>query len=186
MASKINLRLYQEELLQKIQAKEAGEADATNSRLGVMVGQDFVLVNLTDISEVVPMPECSPVPLTKSWFLGLANIRGNLYAVNDLSLLVADSEEAKQTAAQAKLVEAKPSEARLLLLNEVVLDQAGLLVDRVIGLRQANLLTVRVLKSAPAFCYTRYQYEDDQGRIWNELDVQMLVDSKMFLQPSLV
>lgn len=181
MANKINLRLYQEELLEKIQAKEAGDADATNSRLGVMIGQDFVLVNLTDISEVVPMPECSPVPLTKPWFLGLANIRGSLYAVNDLSLLIANAQEIHQAANQAK-----SSEARLLLLNEAVLDQAGLLVDRVIGLRQANLLTVRVVKSASAFCYTRQQYEDDQGRIWNELNVQMLVDSKVFLQPSLV
>lgn len=181
MADKINLRLYQEELLAKIQEKEAGDADALSSRLGVMIGQDYVLVNLTDISEVVPLPECSPVPLTKPWFMGLANIRGNLYAVNDLSLLVANSQESSQAGDQVK-----PSEARLLLLNEAVLDQAGLLVDRVIGLRQSNLLTARALKSEPAFCYTRLQYEDDQGRIWNELNVQTLVDSKVFLQPSVV
>jgi twitching motility protein PilI len=181
MADKINLRLYQEELLAKIQAKEAVDADATNSRLGVVVGQDYVLVNLTDISEVVPMPECSPVPLTKPWFLGLTNIRGNLYAVNDLSLLITNSPEINQTVDHTK-----SSEARLLLLNGAILDQVGLLVDRVIGLRHSNLLTVRVLKSEPAFCYTRQQYEDDQGRIWNELNVQVLVDSKVFLQPSLL
>lgn len=181
MTEKINLRLYQEELLAKIQEKESGDADASNSRLGVVIGQDFVLVNLTDISEVVPLPECSPVPLTKPWFMGLANIRGNLYAVNDLSLLVANSPESSQVGNQIK-----SSEARLLLLNDAVLDQAGLLVDRVVGLRQSNLLTARALKSEQAFCYTRLQYEDDQGRIWNELNVQALVDSKVFLQPSVV
>jgi twitching motility protein PilI len=181
MADKINLRLYQEELLAKIQAKEAFDADATNSRLGVVVGQDYVLVNLTDISEVVPMPEYSPVPLTKPWFLGLTNIRGNLYAVNDLNLLITNAPEINQAVDHTK-----SSEARLLLLNGAILDQVGLLVDRVIGLRYSNLLTVRVLKREPAFCYTRQQYEDDQGRIWNELNVQVLVDSKVFLQPSLV
>lgn len=181
MANKINLRLYQEELLAKIQAKEAGGVDAASSCLGVMVGDDYVLVNLADISEVVPMPECNAVPLTQPWFLGLANIRGNLYAVNDLSLLVA---KAKQS--EFKVEQAHSSEARLLLLNEAVLEQAGLLVDRVIGLRQTNPLKVKTLKNESEFCYTRQQYEDEQGRVWNELNVQALVDSNVFLQPSLV
>lgn len=185
MADKINLRLYQEELLAKIQAKEAGGLDISDSRLGVMVGQDFVLVSLTDISEVVPVPEFSPVPLTKYWFLGLANIRGNLYAVNDLSLLVTSLEHQDPPPDQ-KNYYLKSSEARLLLLNSDLVDQAGLLVDKVIGLRQSNLLTVRSQKNNAEFCYTRQQYEDEEGCIWNELDVQGLIHSKTFLQPSLV
>ena len=36
------------------------------------------------VSEVVPSPSILALPLTRTWFCGLSNVRGNLYSVVDL------------------------------------------------------------------------------------------------------
>src|SRR5690349_3460346 len=82
MAEKLSLRDYQRDLAQRLRA-----ADGTRvaSLLALQVGQEGWLVDLTDAGEVLPVPAMTPVPLTKGWFRGMANIRGNLYSVADFS-----------------------------------------------------------------------------------------------------
>ena len=40
-------------------------------------------VDLSDAGEVIPVPPITPVPLTRPWFKGATNIRGNLFSVVD-------------------------------------------------------------------------------------------------------
>jgi twitching motility protein PilI len=42
------------------------------------------MVKMDEVSEIVDMPKCTKVGGTKSWFLGLANVRGNLLPITDL------------------------------------------------------------------------------------------------------
>lgn len=49
------------------------------------VRERYRLVNLADSGEVVPLLPLTDVPLTKPWFVGMANIRGSLYSVTDFS-----------------------------------------------------------------------------------------------------
>lgn len=69
------------------------------------------------------MPQLTPVPLTKKWFSGIANIRGNLYSVADFSALRGG--------------EATPMNAssRLLLIGTKHGSNAALLVTRMLGLK---------------------------------------------------
>ncbi len=55
------------------------------SKLGLQVGDDRWLVDLADAGEVIPVPPITAVPLTRPWFAGVANIRGNLYSVVDFA-----------------------------------------------------------------------------------------------------
>jgi twitching motility protein PilI len=50
-----------------------------------MIGGRLCLLDLTQISEIVPLQTATPVPLTQDWYLGLANIRGHLTGVIDLA-----------------------------------------------------------------------------------------------------
>ena len=43
------------------------------------------LIRLADAGEVIAVPPIVPVPLTQRWFLGIANIRGNLFSVIDFA-----------------------------------------------------------------------------------------------------
>lgn len=65
----------------------AGVSDQSAAGLlGVQAGSDFWLISLFDSGEIIPLTPLTGVPLTKPWFAGIANIRGNLYAVADFPL----------------------------------------------------------------------------------------------------
>ncbi len=74
------LRDYQRELAERLRGGEGGR---TSSKLGMQVGRESWLVDLADAGEVIPVPPITPVPLTRPWFRGVTNIRGNLYSVVD-------------------------------------------------------------------------------------------------------
>jgi len=82
MAKKISLREFQEHLAARL-VGASGQSAA--GLLGIQSGADYWLVNLSDSGEIVPLTPLTAVPLTKPWFAGIANIRGNLYSVADFS-----------------------------------------------------------------------------------------------------
>src|SRR5512135_612054 len=82
MSKRFNLREFQQSVLDRLQ--EGGGSHA--STLGVQVGSDYWLVDMSDINEVLSPPPLTRVPLTKPWYCGVANVRGNLYSVIDYGL----------------------------------------------------------------------------------------------------
>lgn len=178
MARKFDLRKYQEEILARI-GKQAEVAGLTSrSRLGVGIGKARVLVNLDEISEVVPLPELTAVPLTRLWFLGVANVRGVLYSIIDLALLGGDEEDG---AVPTQLKD----NSRVLLFHEQFRQQAGIVVDRVVGLRNMGQMQAKTPAAPPPFWARETVYEDESGAVWLELDVEALITSKQFTQPGL-
>ena len=83
---KTSLRDVQQDLVERI--KGAADQSSSGARLGVQAGAANFLLHLEEAGEVLPLPQVTSVPLTKPWFLGLANIRGNLHSVIDLSLFI--------------------------------------------------------------------------------------------------
>ncbi|WP_420583008.1 chemotaxis protein CheW [Reichenbachiella sp.] len=66
---------------------EAVQQVEENSRMLVVfpVGQEEYAFEIGQIKEVVPVPPISPVPQTRPYILGVANVRGNVLAVIDLA-----------------------------------------------------------------------------------------------------
>jgi twitching motility protein PilI len=89
MAKRISLREFQQSLSERLLSARRGEGGQT--LLGIESGAEDLpggsrwLVDLADSGEVVPLPQLTPAPLTKSWFAGIANIRGVLYSVVDFA-----------------------------------------------------------------------------------------------------
>jgi twitching motility protein PilI len=163
MAGKISLRDYQRDLAERLRNAGAGRAA---SMLGVQVDDEAWLVDLREAGEVVPVPAITPVPLTRPWFKGVANIRGNLYSVVDFAAFL-----------QRKSV-VPGDQSRLLLLSERFRLGAALLVDRSLGLRNPAQLT---RKEGEQAAWTRAQYADAEGRQWKELDLAQLAQHADFL-----
>lgn len=164
MAARTSLRDYQRELAARLQGASLGRAA---SKLGLQVGAEAWLVDLTDAGEVVPVPPITPVPLTRPWFRGVANIRGNLYSVVDFPAFLGGAAAAVS------------EQARLLLLGERFRMGSALLVDRSLGLRGADQLQARAGAAGPA--WLKAEYTDKDGRHWKELDVAQLVQAAAFL-----
>ena len=163
MAASSSLRDYQRALAERL--RNAGSAQQP-SKLGLQVGSEAWLVDLADAGEVLPVPRITAVPLTRPWFKGIANIRGNLCGVIDFPAFLDHGEVARS------------DQARLLLFGERFRLGAGLLVDRSLGLRSPSQLQPIQGEPRP---WVRTQYEDPDRRRWMELDVRQLVTHAEFL-----
>ncbi|MBL8395073.1 MAG: chemotaxis protein CheW [Candidatus Accumulibacter sp.] len=165
MTKKISLHEFQSYLA----ARLAGTSNQTPAGLlGVQAGSQYWLLDLADSGEIVTLTPLTTVPLTKAWFAGIANIRGNLYSVVDLSAFV------------GKEATPRNSSSRLLLVGSRHGSNAALLVNRMIGLRNVDALTPEPAASdAPA--WAAETYSDNEGRRWNKLRVRELLADEAFM-----
>ena len=170
-AAKVDLRTFQRELAARLATKTAAQVES--SRLGLACGGDRWLIRLADAGEVVALPEIVPVPLTRPWYLGVANIRGSLYSVVDFARFLSRDE----TAAGAQ--------SRLVLFGARAGDiNAGLMVTRVLGLRNVSeLAPAAPPQAAPGWYGQRWM--DGDGHAWQEIDLAMLARDPAFLQVGL-
>ncbi|MGH8802721.1 MAG: chemotaxis protein CheW [Casimicrobiaceae bacterium] len=167
-AARLDLRSFQQGLAARLAARTTAQVEA--SRLALDCAGTRWLVRLADAGEVIAVPPIARVPLTRDWFLGLANIRGNLYTVVDFAAFVGSAP-----------VPASPA-ARLLLLNAHSGDlNAGLVVERVTGLRNlAELAEHAAPPGAPDWYVQRWS--DADGNTSQEIDLVALARDPAFLQ----
>jgi twitching motility protein PilI len=169
MAERLSLKDYQRALAERL--REAG-AGRMASKLGLQLGSETWLVDLSDAGEVIPVPQVTPVPLTRPWFRGVANVRGNLYSVIDFPAFLGSG------------AVALGEHSRLLLLGERFRTAAALLVDRSLGLRNPDQLKPRPAANGEPPAWLRGEFEDTEGKSWKELDVPQLVRHADFLSVS--
>ncbi|KAF4516570.1 hypothetical protein B566_EDAN003317 [Ephemera danica] len=154
MAKKTSLRDFQEYLAGRLLGATQGRG--TSSLLGVRAGEENWLVDLSDGGEIVPAPKLTPVPLTKPWFAGIANIRGNLYAVVDFSVFRGGAPTPQN------------NNARLLLIGTRHGSNAALLVTRMLGLKHLDEFVAEAADTeSPAWGAGRFS--DVQGTHWRRL-----------------
>lgn len=159
------LRDYQTQLLARVQAAQSGAAQAVH-QLGVSIGGQRYLLELTEAGEIVPPVALARVPRTQPWYLGLANIRGSLLGVIDLARYLDPNHGA-----------AGP-DARFLSLSPRLGLKCALLVTQVHGLRRADTMTPDTGGSAMRLL-------DVDGQAWTPLSLAALVQEERFLQVGL-
>jgi twitching motility protein PilI len=170
-ADKLDLRVFQQELAVRLASKTAAQVES--SRLGLAAAGQRWLIRLADAGEVIAMPQLATVPLTKPWFLGVANIRGNLYSVVDFGGFLGHEGAAPPAAGgQSRLVLFGPRAGEL---------RVGIMVSRVLGLRNlAELAPAAPPADAPA--WYGLHWIDADGGAWQEIDLARLAQDPGFLQ----
>lgn len=177
-ARRERLREFQAELAERL--RRAQTAPLASNRLGLAIGSRRLLVDLADAGEILVVPDITPVPLTKDWYRGLANVRGNLVSVIDLSLFAGGP--------------ATPldKESRVLALASDLGSATGILVSRMLGLRSAADLTAtpesndaptgRDPATRDLFApWLRGRFVDAQRGAWHQLDLAALTGDARFL-----
>ena len=168
--SRLDLQSYQQGILDRLK-HVASDPEAGSSWLGVFAGGERYLFSLRDISEVLPVPTLLPVPLTQPWFMGLANVRGKLFAVTDLARFLGARRQPVQVTA----------ESRVLLVHNDFEINAGFLVDGLAGLRKpADLKPLEMVADASTCAIAAY--EDGQHHKWEALEMALLLQKKEFMQ----
>ena len=163
------LREFQARLSDRL--RQATTTDGS-VRLGLMIGDERFLVDLSEAGEIVPLPPViTPVPLAREWFRGLVNLRGMLFAVSDLAGFGGDGSTPLS------------KESRLLAVASRLNFNAAILVTRMLGLHNIN--TMRPDEHAPDRSAQQpwrvRQLLDEQERSWTELSLLRLVADERFL-----
>jgi twitching motility protein PilI len=167
MSRRTGLREFQLSVAERI--RTASSRAALSSKLGFQVGAENWFVALHQVNEVIPVPASVPVPLTHSWFRGVANIRGNLYSMVDFS------------AFQGAEAIAPGVERRVILISDRLVGGAGLLVSRMLGLRNPEQFAPSP-RPAGAPAWMGGAFTDAGGTRWLELDLPALVREQRFLE----
>lgn len=162
-ARRTRLREYQTQLLERVQAARTSKGQRANL-LGVQAGAGGdesgrrLLLDLSQAGEIVTTAPLTRVPLTHAWYLGLANIRGNLVGVIDIARYLGLGETV--AGPHSRIVTLAPG----LGLN------CALLVSRVYGLRDAGAMREE-----------EGTLHDGDGNEWTPLDLAKLVKEARFL-----
>jgi twitching motility protein PilI len=90
--------------------------------IGFRVGIRHFVSVIAEVNEILTLPVLTPVPGTRSWLLGVANVRGNLVPVIDLRDFIEGDRSI-------------PTEASRVLVVRQHGGSDGLLIDEVLGQR---------------------------------------------------
>jgi twitching motility protein PilI len=164
------LREFQERIAQRI--AQARIAPGITPRLAVRAGDLNLLFELAETGEIVSVPSAmTKVPRTRDWFLGLANVRGQLVGVIDLS---------RYFGGPATPIDGA---SRAVLLSSSLGVNAAVLATRVQGLRNVDELSAEPVQvSAAIASFAVSGWRDNAGAQWVEISLGSLAQSEDFLQ----
>jgi twitching motility protein PilI len=170
--TRTDLKEFQQGLAERLRSASRSEGAVW---LGMAAGEHRYLLRLEDAGEVLPLPQITPVPCARPWFLGLANVRGKLVCVSDLAAFLGESPAPHSP------------QSRLVLCAQRFGAQAGLAVNRMLGLRTARGLERRGARAPYSWVGAVFADRDENGleREWRELELAALLTSEEFLQAGL-
>jgi twitching motility protein PilI len=164
MANRDALRELQSRLAARLQAAQA--EGPSIAWLAVHAGAGRYLMPLAQSGEIFPWAPMQPVPYTRPWFWGVANLRGSLSGVIDLAAFLAEAY------------------CSLLALNAALDVNVALVVDRLAGLRSPDAFVSSSPPAEGAPGYFGSLHTDAQGEVWQEIHLLSLSQSAQFLSIS--
>ena len=162
----VKLREFSTQLAQRL--KDAPGLPTEPTRLAVRVGSENFLVEMGMAGEIVPLADIVPVPWTKPWYRGLANVRGRLIGVVDLLQMTGRDPLPPEHAQQ------------ILVFGEGLSVNAGILITRAFGIRNLKDLTALPAAGESAANWEQVRYRGADGVAFTELDLRELVRSPAF------
>lgn len=172
MAKRDALRDLQTRLAERLQA-----AQSTTQRsawLAVECEGQGLLFPLATAGEIFSVPVLLPVPHTRPWFVGVANLRGGLHGVVDLAAFLG-------LRGPHPAGEPWREQSRVLALNPALGSHSAVLVDRLAGLRNPTQLTPGSPADGPRPAFAGAVWRDAGGRDWQEIDLAALAAHPLFL-----
>lgn len=161
------LREFSLQLAERL--KEAPNKPTEPTRLAIRIGSENYLVEMALAGEIVGLPDIAPVPWTRPWYRGLANVRGRLIGVVDLQHLTGREPLSLEQTQQ------------VLVFGETLGMNVGILVTRAFGIR--NLKDLVELDGSPSTArpsWEQTRFRDNDGLTMTELDLRELATSAAF------
>ena len=174
MANKQALRELQSRLAERLQAARTQRRG--DAWLAVESGGRGFLFPLREAGEIFALSPILPVPHSRPWFLGVANLRGHLHGVVDLAGFLGLS---TPTGAAGN---GPREQSRLVGFNQSLGLNCVLAVDRLSGLRGEDELTSEPAPEGALPGFVGARFRDAAGRLWQELNLAALASDEAFLR----
>lgn len=162
------MRIFQSELVERMQAAR-DQTEVRDNRLGVVIGGRRWLLDMQEIGEIVPFSAITKVPLTQDWYLGLLNIRGNLVSVIDFARY------------QGLPPTETDSSNRVVTFSPALGINCGLLVTRVLGLRNVTEMQPMSANDVQMAEWALDSYRDSDSQEWTGLSLSAIAQEQRFL-----
>ena len=134
------------------------------------LGETRLACDSDRVSEIIPLPQSTPVPGSKPWILGLANVRGSILTIIDLAWFLTG----KRTSITART---------RLLASQLHQAPVGLMIDEVYGQRHflnEDATNAELDKDSPLSWLVTKKHKVGT-ETWHELDLDELFASQDFL-----
>ena len=151
-------------------AVDIAQPSAMMGKLALRIDKIHLMVSMDDIEEIIPVPALTRVPGVKPWLIGVANLRGTVISVVNLSAFLLN----KASVANAH--------SRIIVISSGEWSY-GLLVDEIIGMRHfpaANKITLRNAINEELQPYVNKAYSGEE-KTWLVFNVDTLLQSSHFL-----
>lgn len=175
MANKEALRELQQRLAERLRL--ARESAPTRSWLAVESGGHGFLLPLEQAGEIFSLVGLQAVPHSHAWFLGVANLRGQLHGVIDLGAFIG----LPARATTLRDVASKDA-GRLVAFSASLQLNSALLIDRLLGLRRPQDMSEAPATTGARPHFITAELADAQGRPWYELNLAALASDEAFLK----
>ncbi|WP_227429090.1 chemotaxis protein CheW [Psychrobacter sp. I-STPA6b] len=159
-------------------SRSSGRHSTSQSQwLGVVfdVAGQRLIAPMGEITEVLALPEITPIPLAQPWLIGVANVRGRLLPITDLAKFLGLSSVAGSQANR----------------KVMVIDQAniysGLLVDQVLGIQQFDISqyeAVALPAESPFLPYNHGRFVRDE-KFWYVFMPSLLAKDNNYLEAAI-
>lgn len=153
----------------------ARSVEATATWLAVEAGAQKLLLPLQQSGQISGLQSLQRVSYTQPWFLGVSNIRGQIFGVVDLAAFMTG----EKTPVQKDMAK---RDARLVAFNPDLEINCALLVGRLQGLKSPEDFSEYTPVSDSTHGYLCGEYVDREGTRWKELDLELLAMLDGFLK----
>lgn len=141
-----------------------------------LLDDHYYMVQVGSISEILPVPQTTPLPGVKGWVKGIANVRGRLIPVVSLGEFLKNERNSQASA--------KPNHNNRILVIDKKDFSVGLMVDEVKGMEQfaTDSYSDEIPASLPTGVqpFTRGTYSTDQHYV--VFSVEELITNERFLK----
>ena len=129
-------------------------------------------VEVINVKEVIPLPKITPVPNVDAYVLGVFNLRGQIYSILDLRVLL-------------KLELTEITERNFIVILEWHKFQFGVVVDRVLDVTKLDTSKIQIPTRELSPQYTNFlngYYEHESMGLIYLLDLPAILQSKEIIR----
>jgi twitching motility protein PilI len=142
--------------------------------IGFRIGDSKLITSMSDVKEILELPEVTMVPGVKSWVVGVANVRGNLLPIMDMKgFLLGDNIKHR-------------NKGRVVVIDYRGFN-TGLVVEEIYGMRHFRSADVtddapRVHENISPYVDHVYRQDDDH---WPVFSFNKMTQDKRFASASI-